>query len=107
MTTSNQTNSGSKPQTRGKQGYKGNNRNGKRPPRRMSPSLEEAVKIVKSNRGRGKLFGMMSTNERGDITEVGVYNGNTKRYALYRSELVDAAVLTEFKEIMGQESNSQ
>jgi len=84
------------PNTRGK---------GKRPPRRMSPSLEEAVKIAKSNRGRNKLFGMMSTNDRGDVTEVGVYNGNTKRYALYRSELVDAEIVAEFKDIMG--SNSQ
>ena len=48
---------------------------------------------------------MMSTNDRGDVTEIGVYNGNTKRYALYRSELVDSEIITEFKEIMG--SNSQ
>ena len=105
MTTS--TTTPSKPQFRGKPGGKPNaNRNtGKRGPRRMSPSLEEAVKLVKPLRGRDKIFGMMSTNDRGDITEVGVYNGMTKRYALYRAELVDSEVINEFKDIMG--SNSQ
>jgi tryptophanyl-tRNA synthetase len=78
---------------------------GKRGPRKMSPSMEEAIKLVKPLRGRNKVFGMMSTNDRGTVTEVGVYNGNTKRYALYRSELVDAEIISEFKEIMG--SNSQ
>ncbi len=82
-----------------------NNYKGKRPSRRMTPSMEEAVRLVKNLRGRDKLYGMMSTNDRGDVTEVGVYNGNTKRYALYRSELVDSDIITEFKEIMG--SNSQ
>jgi hypothetical protein len=84
---------------------RGNNFKGKRGPRKMSPSLEAAVKMVKPLRGRGKIFGLLSTNDRGDITEVGVYNGNTKRYALYRSELVDSETVGEFKEIMG--SNSQ
>ncbi|MDC1446601.1 hypothetical protein N8344_01355 [bacterium] len=78
---------------------------GKRGPRKMSPSMEEAIKLVKPLRGRNKVFGMMSTNDRGTVTEVGVYNGITKRYALYRSELVDAEAIAEFKNIMG--SNSQ
>lgn len=86
---------------RGRNG-KGGNFKGKRGPRRMSPSLEEAVKLAKSLRGRGKIYGMMSTNDRGDVTEVGVYNGNTKRYALYRTDLVDTEVVAEFKEIAGQ-----
>lgn len=73
---------------------------GKRAPRKMSPSMEEAIKLVKPLRGRNKVFGMMSTNDRGTITEVGVYNGNTKKYALYRAELVDADVLNEFKTII-------
>ena len=77
---------------------------GKRGPRKMSPSMEEAIKLVKPLRGRNKVFGMMSTNDRGTVTEVGVYNGNTKRYALYRSELVDAEIISEFKEIMGSNS---
>lgn len=104
MTTS--TTTPSKPQFRGKTGGKlnANRNNGKRGPRRMSPSLEEAVKLVKPLRGRNKIFGMMSTNDRGDITEVGVYNGMTKRYALYRAELVDSDVISEFKNIMGSDS---
>ena len=83
-----------------------NNYKGKRSPRRMTPSMEEAVRLVKNLRGRDKLYGMMSTNDRGDVTEVGVYNGNTKRYALYRSELVDSEIITEFKDVMGQTKNS-
>lgn len=80
-----------------------NNKNfkGKRAPRKMSPSMEEAIKLVKPLRGRNKIFGMMSTNDRGTVTEVGVYNGNTKKYAIYRSELVDAEVLGEFKTLIG------
>ena len=74
---------------------------GKRSPRKMTPSLEEAVRMVRKLNGRDKIFGMMSTNDRGDITEVGVYNGITKRYALYRSDLVDQETVTEFKEVMG------
>jgi len=86
---------------------RGNNFKGKpRGPRKMSPSLEAAVKMVKPLvRGRNGIYGMLSTNDRGDVTEVGVYNGNTKRYALYRSDLVDGDTVNEFKEIMG--SNSQ
>ena len=83
----------------------GNSSKSKRYNRRMSPTMEEATRLVKNLKGRNKLYGMMSTNDRGDVTEIGVYNGNTKRYALYRSELVDSDIITEFKEIMG--SNSQ
>ena len=86
----------------------GNNFKSKPRGRKMSPSLEAAVKMLKPmGRGRNNIYGMMSTNDRGDITEIGVYNGNTKKYALYRSDLVDSDTLSEFKEIMGQESNSQ
>ena len=63
--------------------------------------MEEAIKLLKPLRGRNKIFGMMSTNDRGDITEIGVYNGITKRYALYRSDLVDQETVTEFKDVMG------
>lgn len=103
MTTSTTTTTPStKPQFRGKPVGKPNaNRNGKRPPRRMTASMEEAVKMIKPLRGRDKVFGMMSTNDRGDITEIGVYNGKTKSYALYRAELVDGEVVNEFKKIMG------
>ena len=85
-----------------------NNVKGKRGPRKMSASLEAAVKMVKPLvRGRNRVYGMLSTNDRGDVTEVGVYNGNTKKYALYRSDLVDNDTVNEFKEIMGQDTNSQ
>ena len=85
---------------------RGNNFKSKpRGPRKMSPSLEAAVKLIKPLRGRNGIYGMMSTNDRGDVTEVGVYNGNTKKYALYRSDLVDVDTVNEVKEIMG--SNSQ
>ncbi len=70
--------------------------------RSRTPSLDEAIKLAKQHRGKENLYGMLSTNDRGDVTEVGVYNGNTKRYALYRSDLVDADTLTEFKEILGK-----
>lgn len=95
MTTSNTTTT--KPAYRGKQGSKPT---GKRPPRKMSPSLEEAIKLVKPLRGRDKIFGMLSTNDRGMVTEIGVYNGNTKKYALYRAELVDSEIVSEFKTII-------
>jgi hypothetical protein len=70
--------------------------------RSRTPSLDETIKLVKQFRGKENLYGMISTNDRGDVTEVGVYNGNTKRYALYRSELVDADTLAEFKQILGK-----
>ncbi len=70
--------------------------------RSRTPSLDEAIKLAKQFRGKENLYGMISTNDRGDVTEVGVYNGNTKRYALYRSDLVDAETLTEFKQILGK-----
>lgn len=74
---------------------------GKRAPRKMTASMEEAIKLLKPLRGRNKIFGMMSTNDRGTVTEVGVYNGITKKFALYRAELVDAEVLAEFKTLIG------
>lgn len=100
MTTSN-TNATNvqKPAYRGKQSSKPTGQ--KRPPRRMTASMEEAVKMIKKLNGRNKIYGMMSTNERGDITEIGVYNGITKKYALYRTDLVDSDTVAEFKELIG------
>ncbi len=66
-----------------------------------SPSLDEAVKIAKQNRGRNGIYGILQVND-GRIMEVGVYNGNTKRYAIFRSELVDENAVTEIREIIGQ-----
>lgn len=97
MTTSNTT-AGQKTFNRNKSGKPAGQ---KRPPRRLSPSMDEAVKMIKKLNGRNKIYGMMSTNERGDVTEVGVYNGITKKYALYRTDLVDSDTIAEFKEIIG------
>lgn len=66
-----------------------------------SDALDEAIRFVKPFRGRDKLYGFTSTNERGNIAEVGVYNGNTKKYAIYRSEVVDSNSVIEFKKILG------
>jgi len=79
-----------------------NNSNQNTQRRSRTPSLDEAVKLAKQHRGKDNLYGMLSTNDRGDVTEVGVYNGKTKRYALYRSDLVDGDTLQEFKEILGK-----
>lgn len=74
----------------------------KRPQRKSrTPSLDEAVKIAKSNRGKNGIYGMLEVKD-GRIMEVGVYNGNTKKYALFRSELVDSDALAEIREVMGQ-----
>lgn len=65
-----------------------------------SETLDEAIRLVKPYRGRDKLYGFTATNERGNITEVGVYNGNTKKYAIYRADEVDANAVAEFKKIL-------
>ena len=68
--------------------------------RNLSASLEEAVKLLKPYRGREGIYAMFPKNDKGDYTELGVYNYNTKRYALYRSDMVDSASVTEFKEVI-------
>lgn len=80
-----------------KQPQKGNRR-----PQRKSrtPSLDAAVKIAKQHRGKNGIYGMLHV-ENGRIMEVGVYNGNTKKYALYRSELLDADALAEIQSMIG------
>lgn len=65
-----------------------------------TPSLDEAVKIAKSHRGKNGIYGMLQVTD-GRVMEVGVYNGNTKKYALFRSELIDADALVEFREVIG------
>jgi hypothetical protein len=75
---------------------------GTAPRRPRTPSLDEAIKMARKLNGRDGLYGMLSTNERGDVTEVGFYNYHTKKYALYRSDLVDAETLVEFKTILGR-----
>lgn len=68
--------------------------------RNLPASVEEAVKLLKPYRGREGIYAMFSKNDRGDYTELGVYNYNTKRYAVYRSEMVDSESITEFKEVI-------
>ena len=72
------------------------------PRKPRTPSLDEAIKLARQHKGKEGLYGMISTNDRGDVTEVGVYNGNTKRYALYRSDLVDGDTVAEFKQVLNK-----
>jgi len=65
-----------------------------------TPSLDEAVKIAKSHRGKNGIYGMLQVTDN-RIMEVGVYNGNTKRYALFRSDLVDEDSLVEIRKVIG------
>lgn len=91
-----------------KQPFTRGNKGNKRQPRKMPASLDKAVKMVKPIiRGRNNVYGMLSTNDRGDVTEVGVYNGVTKKYALYRSDLVDSETLSEFETIMNEHKEAK
>lgn len=60
----------------------------------------EAVKLVKGMRGRGGLYGMLSITDRGYITEVGIYNYGTKKYALYKSSEIDEKAVVDIKKII-------
>jgi len=62
--------------------------------------MDEAVKLVKSMRGRGGLYGMLSITDRGYITEVGIYNYGTKQYALYKSSEIDEKAVVDIKKII-------
>lgn len=74
---------------------------GNRRPQQKSrtPSLDEAVKIAKSHRGKNGIYGMLEVKDN-RVMEVGVYNGNTKKYALFRSELVDVDALVDIKDVI-------
>ena len=66
----------------------------------ISASVEEAVKLLKPI---GVVMASMRCFQKtiGVITpKIGVYNYNTKRYALYRSDMVDSKSVTEFKEVI-------
>lgn len=69
--------------------------------RRLSPTSEEALKLVRSLPGRNGIYGMTHRNDRGNIVEVGVYNYNTKQYALYNTDMVDQKALDDIKSIIG------
>lgn len=68
--------------------------------RRRSAPLDAAIKLAKSLRGREGVYGMLDQRD-GRVFEVGVYNYTTKKYALYRSDMVDDVVLAEMREVAG------
>ncbi len=63
-------------------------------------SVQEAINLLKPMRGKDGIHGMFQKNDRGDYSEIGVYNYRTKQYALYRVEHIDSKSIEEFKEIM-------
>lgn len=72
----------------------------RRPRRKNSPSLEEALKLLKPYRGRDGIYSMLSRNDKGDYTELGVYNYRTKKYTLHRVDMINTDAITEMKEII-------
>jgi len=69
--------------------------------RKRNPDLDAAIKLARSlGRGRDGVYGMLDTRE-GRVLEVGVYNGNTKKYAVYRSDMVDADALADIQFVAG------
>ena len=72
----------------------------RRPRRKNSPSLEEALKLLKPYRGRDGIYSMLSRNDKGDYTELGVYNYRTKKYTLHRGDMINTDAITEMKEII-------
>ena len=68
--------------------------------RRNSPSLEEALKILKPHKGRDGIYSMFQKNDKGDYTEVGVYNYRTKKYTLHRVDMIDTSAITEIREVI-------
>lgn len=68
--------------------------------RKNSPSLDEAIKLLKPYKGRDGVHAMFSRNDKGDFTEIGVYNYRTKKYTLYKSDMVDNNSLLEIKEVI-------
>ena len=68
--------------------------------RKNSPSLDEALKLLKPYRGRDGIYSMLSRNDKGDYTELGVYNYRTKKYTLHRVDMINTDAITEMKEII-------
>jgi hypothetical protein len=68
--------------------------------RKNSPSLDEAIKLLKPYKGRDGIYSMFSRNDKGDFTEIGVYNYRTKKYTIYRSDMVDPKSLEDIREII-------
>lgn len=76
------------------------NTDNRRKSKQNNSFMDEAVKLVKSMRGRGGLFGMLSITDRGYITEVGIYNYGTKQYALYKSSEIDEKAVVDIKTVI-------
>ena len=72
----------------------------RRPRRKNSPSLEESLKLLKPYSGRDGIYSMLSRNDKGDYTELGVYNYRTKKYTLHRVDMINTDAITEMKEII-------
>ena len=68
--------------------------------RKNSPSLDEALKLLKPYRGRDGIYSMLDKNDKGDYTELGVYNYRTKKYTLHRVDMINTDAITEMKEII-------
>ena len=68
--------------------------------RKNSPSLDEAIKLLKPYKGRDGIYSMFSRNDKGDFTEIGVYNYRTKKYTIYRSDMVDPKSLQDIREVI-------
>ncbi len=73
----------------------------RRRPRKSNPLVEEILTLVKPMRGKNGLFGMIGTTKQGDVTEVGVYNYVTKKYALYGVDDVDSDAIADIKNTIG------
>ncbi len=69
--------------------------------RKSSPAVEEILSVVRPMRGKNGLYGMVGTSKQGDVTEVGIYNYNTKGYALYGVDDVDSEAIADIKRHIG------
>lgn len=71
-----------------------------KPARRKSLFSEVLTLINKHTTRHGPLYPMLGKNQKGDVKEMGVYNGTTKRYAIYRSDDLSDAAIADIKEVL-------
>jgi|14BtaG_2_1085337.scaffolds.fasta_scaffold13748_1 hypothetical protein len=69
--------------------------------RKSNPAVEEILSVLRPMRGKNGLYGLVGTTKHGDITEIGVYNYNTKGYALYEVGEVDSDAIADIKRHIG------
>jgi hypothetical protein len=70
-------------------------------PRRKS-MFSEMISIINSKTDRnGPLYSLIEKNEKGEVVELGVYNGTTKRYAVYASNELSNDAINDVKEVLG------